>query len=155
MSNKLSISARKAVAVAAIAAGAVVVLPAAQASAGETGGNCDSGRYTANFWLNYHTSGSYDYPDYFRWELRVRNGGQLGNRSNVNAKVKSVNSGGTGDPVHYEWPSADNIGPGFETHFIPNSVKVARNKSMYASYQFIFDKPGGSDPSCTGRTDSV
>ncbi|MBP2320538.1 hypothetical protein JOF56_000923 [Kibdelosporangium banguiense] len=145
----------KRAAVIAAIIGAGVTLPVVQANASTTGSrSCSASGYVANFWLEYHASGSYDYPDKFHWEL-LAGGSRLGNRSNVNAKIRSVNSGGTGDPVHYEWPSQDNIGPGRDSHTIPNSVKVARSKSMYASYQFIFDRPNDSDPRCTGRTPSV
>ncbi|TDE10936.1 hypothetical protein [Jiangella asiatica] len=134
--------------------GAGLALTASNALAASTEGACDvyvgHDQYTAFFWLDYHTSGSFDYPDTYRWRLL---GTGLGNKNNVVARVKTVNTGGT-DSVKHTYISGDNVPAGSSSRQISN-VRVSRGSSMYGAYEFVFDRANDSDPRCTGRTKSV
>ncbi|TDD99977.1 hypothetical protein [Jiangella asiatica] len=139
-------------AAAAAAATAMLVVPATTAAAGESTGRCSADSYRAEFTLWYTTKGAYDYPDEYTWYIYTPRG-EITYKNNVQARVNSVNTGGT-DPIHHTWISADNIRSGGDEQAI-DGVRVSRTKSMYGAFEFVFDRPDDSDPRCTGRTTSV
>ncbi|TDD99978.1 hypothetical protein [Jiangella asiatica] len=134
-------------------AASVVVAATAPAAAATTSGSCSTGGYFALFRLEYVNHGEYHYPEEFSWGIS-HNDGRLGDKNNVQARVKTVNTGGT-DTVHYTWISGDNVEAGGGFHRIPDAVSVPRGRSMYGALEFVFDRPDDSDPRCTGRTKSV
>jgi hypothetical protein len=146
-------SIRKLSTVGLLTVAATALLPVATANAAGTSGSCGASGYYANFALVYHNAGSYHYPDKFEWTLG-KGQNSMGNRNNVEARVKTVNTGGD-DPTHYTHISPDSVKPGAGSHNIPGSVSVAKSRSMYGAFRFVFDKPDDDDPRCTGRTASV
>jgi hypothetical protein len=135
--------------VAAACAGAVA-LPAAQASAANSGtASCDAGGFTATFWLEYHRSGNYDYIDQYQWDS---SGPSQGGRNNFEGWVyDSSSTGGTKTQLHH-WVSADNIKKGRGNKALPDSVRSHRSRSTWGEFKFIFDKPDDDDPRCSDAT---
>jgi hypothetical protein len=77
----------------------------------------------------------------------------MGNKNNVEARVKTVNTGGD-DPTHHTYISPDSVKKGSRTQPISGYVNVARGKKFYGAFRFAFDRPDEADPKCPGRTTS-
>lgn len=137
--------------VAAACAGALV-LPATQASAANSGtASCDAGGFTATFWLEYHNSGNFTYPDQYQW---TSSGPSQGNRNNFEGWVYDSAPGGAANQLHH-WVSGDNIKKGAGNKEIPPSVRSHRSRHTWGKFHFIFDKPDAGDPRCGDRTPNI
>src|SRR5262245_41433550 len=139
----------------AVAVGACVIGPSTVAEAAvsartyETAGACSARPYFANFRATYWTGERFDNFVQYTWEI----GGPLGSRSNVEIRVKHDISFGP-DPIYYTWISGDDIGPGINSRTSPR-IGVPKDKPSYVEFKFVFDRPGKSDPVCTGTTRRV
>ncbi|GAA3507581.1 hypothetical protein FHR32_001168 [Streptosporangium album] len=121
------------------------------ASAGYLSGSCRASRGNyGNLKAYYYTSGSKDYFNQFNWYLA---GPGLRNKNNVYLRVRE-HLNGRADRTLWSWASGDNVRRGTGGYSARPGVGVPRRAKVHVDFSFIFDR-SGSDPRCTGRTNSV